>query len=238
MKQMILLAAIVLTFKVAGIAQTDSITNPNREFKHGYFLRTSSFFFSTNLSAIWLKNMQQFLKERDLAKDTRYVINIPFETGFRFNDWFFSLNMAITTPFFGDDAFNPKMFTTTMHTERTVFKTRNYRFNVGLGASLYQYAISIQQEEPDRQVNFNDLLNTTFRRTPVLSNRGGAFDVAVSLTNREKRPISIENCFRLGYRRGFKRYKWKSESFQLINAPSDQLDMIYFQYLVSISRNR
>jgi hypothetical protein len=107
-----------------------------------------------------------------------------------------------------------------------------------LGASFYEHNLTIIQDEPDLQVSLDDLLNTRFKSTPIIFNRGAAMDFVLSLSNREKKKISLENCFRLGYRHGFQRYPWRSDSFELTQASPDQLNMVYFQYLISLSRNQ
>ncbi len=216
-------------------AQTDTTSQSIPVFKKSVYLRSTAFLYSLNLSSIWLRNMQQVLKTKDFASESRYTGSIPFEAGVRFQDWAFSTN--VTLPVSLGDAFNPKMVTISLFAERSVFKSRNFRLNVGAGASLYEYSFVLIQDEPNRQVGFQDLFTTSFLSTPVISNKGGAFDVTVSLSNREKKPVSVGNCFRLGYRRGFTSYQWKSQSFDLLGAPKDQLDMVYFQYLISLSKN-
>jgi len=235
MKKMLALLGFLLVSFSASFAQNDTSANLDRNFKRGYHLRTTGYLFSTNLSLVWMTNMQQFLKPLNLSDESQLIGSIPFEAGVRFGDWFFNLNTAFPGVL-GDD-FKPNLTTASLLVERTVFKSRNYRFNVGGGASLYEYSLSIVQNEPDRQVAFQDLLNTTFKSTPYIYNRGGAIEVSMSLSNREKKSISFGNCFRLGYRHGFKSYRWKSKSFQLLDAPVDNLNMLYFQYMISISRN-
>lgn len=235
MKKMLALIGFLLVSFSVGMAQNDTSANLDHTFKRGYHLRTTGYLFGTNLSLVWMTNMQQFLKPLKLSGESQLIGSIPFEAGVRFGDWFFNLNTALPG-ILGDD-FKPTMTTASLLVERTVFKSRNYRFNVGGGASFYEYNLSIVQDEPDRKVAFQDLLNTTFKSTPYIYNRGGAVEVSMSLSNREKKPISIGNCFRLGYRHGFKSYRWKSKSFQLLDAPVDNLNMLYFQYMISISRN-
>lgn len=215
--------------------QTDTTSQSIPVFKKSVYLRSTAFAFNLNLSLAWLSNMQQVLKTRNFASESRYIGSIPFEAGVRFKDWMFSTNVSI--PFSIGDAFHPKMTTLALFAERSVFKSRNFRLNVGAGASMYEYSFILVQDEPNRQIGFQDLFTTSFLTTPVISNKGGAFDVTVSLSNREKKPVSVGNCFRIGYRRGFTDYQWKSQSFDLLGAPKDQLDMVYFQYLISLSKS-
>jgi hypothetical protein len=235
MKQTCLLIGALLIIVAPSFAQTDTMSQSIPVFKKSVYLRSTAFLYSVNLNSIWLSNMQHVLKTKDFASESRFTGSIPFEAGVRFQDWAFSTN--VTLPVSLGDAFHPKMVTISLFAERAVFKSRNFRLNVGAGASLYEYSFILVQDEPNRQVGFQDLFTTSFLSTPVISNKGGAFDVTVSLSNREKKPVSVGNCFRIGYRRGFTDYQWKSQSFDLLGAPKDQLDMVYFQYLISLSKN-
>lgn len=235
MKRTCFLMGVLLMVSAPSFAQTDTTSQSIPVFKKSVYLRSTAFLFNANLNAIWLSNMQQVLKAKDFASESRYTGSIPFEAGVRFQDWAFSTNVAL--PVSLGDAFHPKMVTISLFAERAVFKSRNFRLNVGAGASLYEYSFILVQDEPNRQVGFQDLFTTSFLSTPVITNKGGAFDVTVSLSNREKKPVSVGNCFRIGYRRGFTDYQWKSQSFDLVGAPKDQLDMLYFQYLISLSKN-
>jgi len=235
MKQICLLVGALLMVLTSSFTQTDTLSQSVPVFKKSAYLRSTAFLYSVNLNAIWLSNMQQVLKTKDFAGESRYTGSIPFEAGVRFQDWAFSTNVSL--PVSLGDVFHPQMVTISLFAERSVFKSRNFRLDVGAGASLYEYSFILVQDEPNRQVGFQDLFTTSFLSTPVISNKGGAFDVTVSLSNREKKPVSVGNCFRIGYRRGFTDYRWKSQSFDLLGAPKDQLDMVYFQYLISLSKN-
>lgn len=235
MKQTCLLIGALLIVLAPSFAQTDTTNHSIPVFKKGVYLRTTSFLYTTNLSVIWLRNMQQVLKTNGYTTAARLTGSIPFEAGVRLQDWIFDINVAIPVSF--GEVFYPKMLTASLFAERSIVKSRNFRLNVGLGASMYEYSFIFTKDEPNRKVNFQDLFTTSFLSTPVISTKGGAFDVTVSLSNREKKPVSVGNCFRIGYRRGFTDYQWKSQSFNLLGAPKDQLDMVYFQYLISLSKN-
>lgn len=235
MKQICMLIGALLMVLAPSFAQTDTTSQSIPVFKKGVYLRSTAFLYSVNLNSIWLSNMQEVLKTKDFASESRYTGSIPFEAGVQLKDWAISTNVSL--PISLSDAFHPKMLTISLFAERSVFKSRNFRLNVGAGASLYEYSFILVQDEPNRQVGFQDLFSTSFLSTPVISNKGGAFDVTVSLSNREKKTVSVGNCFRIGYRRGFTDYQWKSKSFDLLGSPKDQLDMVYFQYLISLSKN-
>jgi len=235
MKQTCLLIGALLIVLAPSFAQTDTASKPIPVFKKGVYLRTTTFLYTANLSVIWLRNMQRVLKSQDYTNTSRLTGSMPFEAGVRLQDWMFDINVAL--PFSLGEVSNPKMLSASLFAERSIVKSRNYRLNIGVGASMYEYSFTFIKDEPNRKVNFQDLFTTSFLSTPVISNKGGAFDVTVSLSNREKKPVSVGNCFRLGYRRGFTSYQWKSLSFDLLDAPKDQLDMVYFQYLISLSKN-
>lgn len=218
------------------LAQQDSTQQEAQNYRRATYFRTTSQVINTNLGAVWLPNMQRFLREEELAKNLVLVSSVPFEAGVRIQDWFYSVHVALPLQLTDDS--RTRLTTATLMVEHSVFKSRNYRLNLGLGASLYEYSFALLREEPELDVALQDLGDTRFLSSPDIKTRGGAFDLSVSLINREKKKIALANCFRLGYRLGFGNYGWKSDFFTLRDAPKDRMNMLYFSYLISISRNQ
>lgn len=97
-------------------AQSDSIP----QYKLGTYLRTTGFVFNANWSIVWLKNMQTFLKAKDLARYSGLLSSIPFDAGVRVQDWFFTVNLAV--PALWDNDSNSKMTSLSLLVERSFFK--------------------------------------------------------------------------------------------------------------------
>ncbi|AEE48042.1 hypothetical protein [Haliscomenobacter hydrossis] len=234
MKKLLCLTGFLLLTFSSLKAQVDSIQSIPLEIKKGSFARIG--FFGSTFNCIWMNHMHSFLKKNDFEGLFNNPFTIPFEGGFRLNNWF--AGFKIEVPTYDFERLENKLNIRALFVERSVIKTRNYRFNVGLGVSQFDYSIAFTQKEPTRQVDFDDLLYSNFNTSPRLRNTGGAYDFFISYMHREKRKIAIADYVRVGYRKGFKAYSWKTDYFQLLDAPMDQLDMVYFQYMISISRNK
>lgn len=207
-------------------------TTTINSFKKGTFARIGN----GSLNLIWMNQMAAILKKKDFDGYFGLVPTIPIEGGWRLKDWYFSgrIEFPISLTGYSENHF----FQSSISVEKSFIKDRNFRLNGGLGIGPYTYLLEIKRPEIDRQVDFSDLFDTKFSSIPGLFNRGGAWDVFVSLAHKEKRKISIAHYTRLGYRRGFNTYSWHSDYFSLMNAPADRLEMAYLQFMFSISRNK
>lgn len=225
-------AAIGLVFMAASAFAQMNIDTLN-DFKKGTYARLGMV--ATSLNYVWMNQMDAFLKRQDFDGYFGLVQTIPFEAGFRFKDWF--LNTKVELPIFISSYNEQRFFLAELALEKSFAQNRNFRFNAGLGGGFYSYHLELKQNEDDLEVDFGNLFNTRYGSVPGLYNSGGALDVYLAFTHKEKRKVSVAHYVRAGYRRGFRAYPWKADYFNLSNAPADRLDIFYLQMLISLSRN-
>jgi hypothetical protein len=221
--------------------QVDSAYNEPAVFKNSFILRVSYYY--ANFGILSLPNMQQVLKSGQIntSGNFGFVQSLPFELGWRYQDWFFNMNISLplaSTYRSNKDNFNKRFTFGSLTLERSVFKSHNYRVNAFLGAGYYEYAFSYGRSEANRQVATPDLFTSNFAVSPELYNQGGMLNFGVSLLNQERKRVSIGTCIRAGYCLGFDTYAWKARTVSIVNAPRDRLGLFYLQALLSISRNR
>ncbi|RRA99918.1 hypothetical protein [Larkinella rosea] len=118
-----------------------------------------------------------------------------------------------------------------------VANTRNKRvfINAGLGSLHYEYSIF---RATNQSVSFQNLLQySPPGSVPSLIQTTGFWDVNVEVVQREKRPNTFQWVSRFGYRRSFQRTPWRSDAFELTDAPKERMGQFYLQIGVYISRN-
>lgn len=142
-----------------------------------------------------MTNMQQFLKPLKLTGESQLIGSIPFEAGVRFGDWFFNLNTAFPGVL-GDD-FKPTMTTASLLVERTVLKSRNYRFNVGGVLVFTNTAYPLYRMNPIARLHFRICWIRRLKAHRI-------FTIAVVLLKwvclcpiEKKRPFRLETVFGL-----------------------------------------
>jgi hypothetical protein len=239
MKKQICMVCLCFFAGMAGLyAQNDSTGAVPPVWKRGFFLRTS-IQLPSSIGFVQLRNMRRFLDNNTLSGDRRGPFRASqsvAEIGTRIRHWSVLISIAYPSIDPGDDNFT--LHNAGIAVERTVFQSRNYRIDLGVGSTVYVCGLRIEEPEPKRKIVFSDLPNTDFNTTPVITNLGGALDVYVSLAQREKRRTTAGGITRIGYRHGVSNRAWESFAFDLVEAPTDRLRMFYIQGLLYISRNR
>ncbi|MRS63272.1 hypothetical protein [Larkinella terrae] len=118
-----------------------------------------------------------------------------------------------------------------------VANTRNKRvfINAGLGSIRYEYGLF----RPSTQVvSFQNMLQYAAPgNVPSLIQTNGFWDVNVEVVQREKRPNTFQWVSRVGYRRSFQASPWRSNAYELVDAPKERVSQFYLQVGLYISRN-
>ena len=118
-----------------------------------------------------------------------------------------------------------------------VANTRNKRVfvNAGVGSINYEYSLF----RPTNQVvSFQNILQySPTGSVPSLILTSGYWDVNVEIVQREKRKQTFQWASRFGYRRSFQSSMWRSNAYQLVDAPHDRVSQFYLQVGLYISQN-
>ena len=188
-------------------------------------------------------NMQAFFRQNDIERDSRFDPFTHLSVGGRYKRLKLLLQLGYGLNYYVPNEKDDRVVRRTYAAYTgvmlgfDVLNSRNRRLylNLGAGNVNYDYAVINHTSQP---VAFQSLPQySQTGNIPSLQFQNAYWDVNLELTQREKRKSSVGSVLRLGYRRGWQANAWRSDAFQLLDAPQDRLSQVYLQVGFYLSRN-